>query len=109
MRGGRATHRYANGDVYAGECKEDHPTGQFHFVWRFLFEPNLYPKSTFVKKFGEVFGHNRKLQNVCVFAFEPNPYHKKSQMATQTAYQRMGWRYHYMPFGVSDSDGELTF
>jgi len=76
---------------------------------RFLFEPHLYPKSKFVHKFDEYFGTNRTLQNICVFAFEPNPYHNKSQSTTQAAYQRMGWRYHYMPFGVGDENGQLTF
>ena len=77
---------------------------------RFLFEPQKYPKSKFTKKFDEIFGYNRTLQNICVFAFEPNVQrHNSSQTATQNAYQRMGWRYHYIPYGVSDKDGQVTF
>lgn len=76
---------------------------------RFLFEPHKYPKSKFAKKFDELFGSNRTKQNICVFAFEPNPMHNKTQSTTQHSYTKMGWRYHYMPYGVSDSDGNLTF
>jgi FkbM family methyltransferase len=76
---------------------------------RFLFEPEKYPKSKFAGKFDELLGNNRTLQNVCVFAFEPNPKHRRSQSTTELFYNHMGWRYHYMPFGVSDKDGNLTF
>jgi hypothetical protein len=76
---------------------------------RFLFEPEKYNQSEFAQKFTEVYGNNRTLQNICVFTFEPNPMHAKPQNDTQAAYTRMGWRYHYMPFGVSDRDGQLTF
>lgn len=76
---------------------------------RFLFEPHKYPKSKFTTEFNTLFGANRTKQNVCVFAFEPNPMHKKTQSATQSSYAKMGWRYHYMPFGVSDTDGKMTF
>jgi hypothetical protein len=30
-------------------------------------------------------------------------------MATQQAYQKMGWRYYYLPYGVSDHDGTEVF
>ena len=76
---------------------------------RFLFEPQKYPKSTFATIFDEQFGSNRTKQNICVFAFEPNPLHSVKQSMTQEKYRIMGWRYQYMPFGVSDSDGNLTF
>ena len=76
---------------------------------RFLFEPEKYPKSKFATKFDEIYGNNRTKKEICVFAFEPNPMHNTSQMAIQEAYQKMGWRYHYMPYGVSDHNGALTF
>jgi FkbM family methyltransferase len=77
---------------------------------RFLFEPEKYNRSLFIKKFDEMFGNNRTKQNICVFAFEPNVQkHNASQMATQEAYHRLGWRYHYIPYGVSDKDGQVTF
>jgi FkbM family methyltransferase len=77
---------------------------------RFLFEPDKYPNSKFVEKFAQIFGGNRTLQNICVFAFEPNvELHNRSQRATEQAYQKMGWRYHYLPFAVSDHDGEAIF
>jgi hypothetical protein len=76
---------------------------------RFLFEPHKYPNSTFVTIFDEHFGAYRTQQNICVFAFEPNPRHTQKQLLTQTKYRTMGWRYHYMPYGVGDMDGNLTF
>lgn len=77
---------------------------------RFLFEPEKYPKSKFTLKFDEMFGHNRTLQNICVFAFEPNVQkHQATQRATEQAYAQMGWRYKYIPYGVSDRDGQVTF
>jgi Methyltransferase FkbM domain len=77
---------------------------------RFLFEPEKYPKSKFTGRFDILFGQNRTLQNICVFAFEPNVQkHGESQLTIQTAYQRMGWKYYYMPYGVSDKDGQVTF
>lgn len=44
-----------------------------------------------------------------VFAFEPNNRHSVSQRKTQEAYTKMGWRYHYIPYGVSHHDGQLIF
>ena len=76
---------------------------------RFLFEPEKYPLSFFAGRLKDLFGLNRTLQNICVFAFEPNPKHMGSQSITESSYRRMGWRYHYLPFGLSDEDGNLTF
>ena len=76
---------------------------------RFLFEPHKYPKSKFAHEFDTIFGVDRTLQNICVFAFEPNPKHNGTQSTTQRAYSKMGWRYYYMPFAVSDRNGSLTF
>lgn len=76
---------------------------------RFLFEPEKYPLAHFTKLFDEQFGPNRKKIPICVFAFEPNPRHKAHQQATEKAYQRMGWRYHYIQAAVSDQAGSLTF
>jgi FkbM family methyltransferase len=77
---------------------------------RFLFEPEKYNRSLFTKKFDEIFGSNRTKQNICVFAFEPNVQkHNVTQRATQEAYAKMGWRYHWLPYGVSDKDGQVTF
>ena len=78
---------------------------------RFLFEPKKYPKSKFAtEKFPEVFGPgDRTKQNICVVALEPNPRHAQVQTATCTAYGWMGWRYHFLPYAVSDQEGTLTF
>lgn len=76
---------------------------------RFLFEPEKYKNSAFVKKFQELFGGNRTLQNICVFAFEPNPIHNESQRKTQAAYELMGWRYKYLPLAVGTFNGTMNF
>jgi len=78
---------------------------------RFLFEGvKKYPKSKFAEKFDDIFGLNRVKQNICVFAFEPNfQKHNSSQIKTQTIYNEMGWRYYYMPYGVSDQEGDIIF
>jgi hypothetical protein len=76
---------------------------------RLLLEPGKYPLSNITTMFDGVFGPDRDKQNICVFAFEPNDRHAPTQTATQEAYRKMGWRYHYMPFGVGDEDTQLTF
>jgi hypothetical protein len=78
---------------------------------RFLFEPKKYPRSKFATvKFPEVFGPgDRAKQNICVLALEPNPRHAQVQTATSTAYGWMGWKYHFLPYAVSDQEGILTF
>ena len=77
---------------------------------RFLFEPELYPKNPVAALFYDpLFGKDRKRMPICAFGFEPNPYHEKAQKAQETAYNSMGWRYKFMPFGVSDANGALNF
>jgi len=76
---------------------------------RFLFEPELYRDNGVSHIFDEVFGNERKSMPICVFAFEPNPFHVKTQRATQKAYQLMGWRYTFLEVGVSDAPGTMKF
>lgn len=76
---------------------------------RFLFEPQKYPKQNVSRlHFDPVFGKVNK-KAMCVFAFEPNPHHKEHQSSIQKAYARQGWRYVYMPAGVSNASGSLNF
>jgi hypothetical protein len=77
---------------------------------RFVFEPQLYPKSQFVAKLDRFFGTHREKQNICVFSFEPNYVkHNQTQLALQQAYRNMGWRYHYLPYALSDHAGKAKF
>lgn len=57
------------------------------------------------------FGPERARDNtqICVFAFEPNPAHVERHRTMEAVYSAMGWRYHFIPAGVGDDDGELTF
>ena len=77
---------------------------------RFLLEPNKYPGAKFARPlFDQWFGADRDNRDICVFAFEPNPRHHNRLQAVSNAYAKMGWRYHAMPYGVGDEDGNLTF
>ena len=89
---------------------------------RMLFEPHLYPeinntklgkkniitpRKFFVSQFGPE--ETRNNDDICIFAFEPNPLHVSKHEEMQKAYNSMGWRYHFIHAGVSDDEGMLTF
>lgn len=80
---------------------------------RFIYEPHQYPevnkgtKEIFAQHFGKP--ETRNPRNVCVFAFEPNPNHKKRHLDLREAYGNLGLRYHPLFVGVSDLDGTLNF
>ena len=77
---------------------------------RFLFEPEKYPDSKFQQNFDSAFGPApRDNSEICVFAFEPNPAHVAHQEATESAYQAMGWRYHFIPAAVGDAKERVVF
>ena len=77
---------------------------------RFLLEPEKYNETKFAGKiFDEEFGSQRHNRDFCVFAFEPNPAHRKRLDLLEAAYKAMGWRYEFIPSGVGDQDGNLTF
>ena len=58
---------------------------------RFLFEPELYPLSSFTRKFDEHFGTAEdRRSNVCAIEFEPNPAHRNRHQALSQAYSSMG-------------------
>lgn len=90
---------------------------------RMLLEPHLYPKKVGVGQgkfrsrnfFAQQFGLERQRNatnfnsQVCIFAFEPNPSHVQRHREMEAVYAKMGWRYQFIPAGVGDKDGELTF
>ena len=77
---------------------------------RFLFEPNLYPNAKDARKvFDGEFGTDRDNRDFCSFGFEPNPIHVAHHHKLEAAYQALGWRYKFIPAGVSDQEGNLTF
>lgn len=77
---------------------------------RFLYEPHLYPKAHKVLAlFDHEFGSSRDNRDLCVFAFEPNPAHRKRFENLTNAYTKMGWRYQHFMAGVSDIDGTMDF
>jgi hypothetical protein len=53
--------------------------------------------------------HSRIPTQYCIFAFEPNPTHTARQLELQSAYTAMGWHYHFIQAGVSDTSGSMTF
>lgn len=79
---------------------------------RFLLQPEQYinadvSTSIFNKYFGPP--SSRDNRYLCVFAFEPNPVFNARHKELESFYKRQGWRYHYLPFGVSDIEGHLDF
>ena len=79
---------------------------------RFLLEPNNYKQAWISRKFfTSVYGPEqlRDARDFCIFAFEPNPSHMKRQLDLKKSYYEMGWRYHFIPAGLSDKKTRLTF
>ena len=79
---------------------------------RFLYQPDLYPMAKrsgtiFDKQFGTSAMRNNS--DICSFGFEPNPAHAERHSRLAAAYNRRGWRYHFVNAGVSDEEGNLTF
>ena len=77
---------------------------------RFFFEPELYLRSKFAKRFQSILPDTiKRRKTACVFAFEPNPLHAPTQRQTMKKYRAMGWRYTYVGAAASDASGNLTF
>jgi FkbM family methyltransferase len=79
---------------------------------RFLFEPEKFPDAwrahgVYNEHFGPI--EKRNNSDFCVFAFEPNPAHKARHLELQDVYGKLGWRYHFENYAVSDFEGNLTF
>ena len=78
---------------------------------RFLFEPEKYPNATLAHSvFDKDFGtpDTRDNKEICVFSFEPNPSHVERHLQLQSAYAKLGWRYHPMHSGVGSEARILT-
>lgn len=77
---------------------------------RFLFEPEIYPDSTFVQVFDEQFGPiESRRKTTCAIEFEPNPRHRRRHELLRENYAEVGWRVIYAPYGISDARSVLTF
>lgn len=77
---------------------------------RFLFEPEIYNETMIAGDiFNQEFGTRRDNRDFCVFAFEPNPAHKQRLEQVSAVYKAMGWRYEFIPAGIGDKDGNMTF
>ena len=79
---------------------------------RFLYEPHLYPKAkASAEIFDRAFGPPTKRDNrdICVFAFEPNPAHKKRFEMLENAYNDAGFRFKALNVAAGISNGHMTF
>mmetsp|Transcript_28644 Transcript_28644/g.43285 ORF Transcript_28644/g.43285 Transcript_28644/m.43285 type:complete len:329 (+) Transcript_28644:70-1056(+) len=79
---------------------------------RFLMEPHKYPNLH--EKTKQIFSTYFwtpawDCRDICVFAFEPNPNHKKQHAEMTAAYNNVGIRYHHIAAGVGDLEGNTAF
>ena len=81
-----------------------------------LFEPEKYPKSPTLSIFNKTFGYHwlqesmkRFPRRLCALGFEPNPKHQKRLTELETNYSRKNWNVHFLPFAVSNGNGNVTF
>ena len=59
---------------------------------RFLFEPTVFPNSSFRRVFDTYFGADRDPSSICALSFEPNPAHRAHHIRQQKLYAHRGWR-----------------
>ncbi len=83
---------------------------------RFLFQPELYPRTSMRSAFDESFGsaEQRALPSnesgLCAFAFEANPLHSQRLKAMEKCYLARGHRLHvFVPNAVSHDAHESIF
>lgn len=80
---------------------------------RFLYESHLYPHAKKAAKvFDTYFGSpsDRNNNDICIFAFEPNPAHRERLELLEKIYNNAGWKFHVYMVGVGVSDNtKLTF
>ena len=72
---------------------------------RKLFEPTKFPGSFLVNRFQDFFGDNR--EEVCAFAFEPNPRHYPRLREIEEVYNSLGWRVHMFSAGVGTHNATM--
>lgn len=76
---------------------------------RKLYESSKYPGSFLVSQFAHHFGSGPR-DNVCAFAFEPNPRHYPRLREIEAVYNSLGWRVMMIPaaVGIRNSTMYLT-
>ena len=83
-----------------------------------LFEPEMYMKvqdsllkktlNIYDQEFGEPSVRKRPNSGLCAFGFEPNPKHHARLRDLEQYYFELGWKVHFFPFAVSNSDKNVT-
>ena len=83
-----------------------------------LFEPEMYMKAQdtllmktlnlYNQEFGEPSVRKRPNSGLCAFGFEPNPKHHARLRDLEQYYFELGWKVHFFPFAVSNSDKNVT-
>jgi hypothetical protein len=76
---------------------------------RFLFEPWMYPNSSYSRKVFTKFIPHDDRNKTCVVGFEPNPVHKPRLTALSKYYKAMGMRADWVFAGVSKATQNITF
>ena len=80
---------------------------------RKLFEPERYPiydqrQKKVMDLFNQEFGDPARRRNahseLCAFGFEPNPKHSGRLKSLENQYLSKGWKVHFFPFAVSNTD-----
>jgi len=74
---------------------------------RFLFEPHLYPNSSYISIFDRYFGSTR--DGVCAVEIEPNPAQNPRLQALAASYATRNWRVFNAAVGASSERGTLPF
>ena len=83
-----------------------------------LFEPEMYMKTQdsllmktlnlYNQEFGKPSERKRPNSGLCAFGFEPNPKHHSRLRDLEQYYFELGWKVHFFPFAVSNSDKNVT-
>jgi hypothetical protein len=74
---------------------------------RKLFEPQLYASAPYLQYFYQAFGNvteRREPGAVCVFGFEPGPWHKNRLDYLENCYNSMGWKVKIFRVVASNTD-----
>ena len=84
---------------------------------RKLFEPERYPiydqrqnkvMDLFNQEFGGPAQRKSAHSTLCAFGFEPNPKHSSRLERLESQYLSKGWKVHFFPFAVSNTDKMVT-
>ena len=84
---------------------------------RKLFEPEKYPvldqqqnevMTLYNREFGDPTQRKSAHSGLCAFGFEPNPKHTNRLKTLENQYLNKGWKVHFFPFAVSNTDKMVT-